>query len=36
MAFYKVKILRCYNSPKMLIVTAPKTLSKQFALLLPL
>ncbi|MEG4419404.1 hypothetical protein QUA70_12445 [Microcoleus sp. LAD1_D5] len=22
MAFYKVKILRCYNSPKILIVTA--------------
>lgn len=22
MAFYKVKILRCYNTPKILIVTA--------------
>ena len=22
MAYYKVKILRCYNSPKILIVTA--------------
>lgn len=22
MAFYKIKILRCYNSPKILIVTA--------------
>lgn len=22
MAFYKVKILRCYNSPKMLVVSA--------------